>query len=185
MVYLLGDTEQRARQIGDVLERVKSLEGTDLIAWKQDGEACVWSTRGELRFAPGSQVTDRRGASWDLDGSLDSLEGEASNGELRTPSYPDGLGRVWAALGCDSVGEILISAAPGYEFVDWGGADHTGGGSHGSLVLEDSAVPLVFFGCGPDLDRDGRAAREWSIADVAPVVLEHFGIAHEPDLTNG
>jgi hypothetical protein len=177
MVYLLGDEEQRARRIGDVLERVKSLEGMDLVAWKQDDEACVWSSRGELRFAPGSQVTDRRGELWDIDGSLDSLEGTASNGELRTPSYPDALGRVWAALGCDSVGDILISAAPGHEFVDWGGADHTGGGSHGSLGLEDSAVPLVFYGCGPDLDRSAANEREWSIADVAPVVLDHFGIS--------
>ena len=177
MVYLLGDEEQRARRIGDVLGRVKSLEGIDLVAWMQNGEACVWSSRGELRFAPGSQVTDRRAESWDIDGSLASLGGEASNGELRTPSYPDALGRLWAALGCDSVGDILISAAPQYEFVDWGGADHTGGGSHGSLGLEDSAVPLVFYGCGPDLDRSAADGREWSIADVAPVVLDHFGIA--------
>jgi hypothetical protein len=183
MVYLLGDEEERARQMGDLLERVRSLDGMDLVAWKQNGEACVWSNRGELRFAPGTQVTARRGANWDIDGSLDSLEGEASNGELRTPSYPDGLGRVWAALGCDSVGDILVSAAPGYEFVDWGGADHTGGGSHGSLGLEDSAVPLVFYGCGPDLDRDGEGSREWSIADVAPVVLKHFGVEPPADLT--
>ena len=98
---------------------------------------------------------------------------------LLTPAYPDALGRIWAALGCDSTGEILISAEPEYEFVDWGGADHAGGGSHGSLGLGDSAVPLVFLGCGPDLHRqngvDVRA--EWSIVDVAAVVLDHFGVS--------
>ena len=50
------------REIGQVLERVKVVEGIDLVAWKENGEACLWSSRGELRFAPGSQVTDRRGA---------------------------------------------------------------------------------------------------------------------------
>jgi hypothetical protein len=178
MVYLLGDEEHRARRIGDVLERVKSVDGSDLVAWKQNGEACVWSSRGELRFTPGSQVSDRRGESWDVEGSISALEGEASNGELRTPSYPDALGRIWAALGCDSTGEILISAQPEYEFVDWGGADHIGGGSHGSLGLGDSSVPLVFVGCGPDLHGNGGdAQREWSIADVSAIVLDHFGIS--------
>jgi hypothetical protein len=178
MVYLLGDEEQRAQRIGDVLERVKSLDGCDLVAWKQNGEACVWSSRGELRFTRGSQFSDRRGESWDVEGSPVALEGEASNGELRTPSYPDALGRIWAALGCDSAGEILISAQPEYEFVDWGGSDHTGGGSHGSLGLGDSSVPLVFLGCGPDLHQNGGdMQREWSIADVSAVVLDHFGIS--------
>jgi hypothetical protein len=176
MIYLLGDTEQRARQMTDVLERVRSLEGTDLVAWKQNGEACVWSNRGELRFAPGTQARDRRGVAWDLEGSVASVEGEAGNGELRTPSYPDALGRIWAALECDSTGEILISAQEGYEYVDWGGADHAGGGSHGSLGLGDSSVPLVFVGCGPDVERQGDEDREWSITDVAAIVLDHFGI---------
>ena len=75
MVYLLGDEERRGRQIGEVLERVKAVEGVDLVAWKENGEACLWSSRGELRFAPGSQVRDRRGASWDVTGSLAALEG--------------------------------------------------------------------------------------------------------------
>ena len=179
MVYLLGDEERRAGQIGDVLDRVKAVDGADLVAWKQNGDACVWSGRGELRFTPGSQVTDRRGVSWDLEGSVAAIDGRSSDGELLTASYPDALGRIWAALGCDSAGEILISAQEEYEFVDWGGADHAGGGSHGSLGLGDSSVPLVFLGCGPDLDRGNGddVLREWSIADVAAIVLDHFGIS--------
>ena len=62
-----------------------------------------------------------------------------------------------------------MSAAEGWELADLGGRHHAGGGSHGSLVAGDSIVPLA----------DGRARRASSrrITDVAPAVLEHFGVA--------
>jgi hypothetical protein len=72
---------------------------------------------------------------------------------------------------------VLISAELGYEFVDWGGADHVGGGSHGSLRRGDSLGPLAFVNCGPDLDGGTARERPWSIADVYPIVLDHFGVA--------
>ena len=62
------------------------------------------------------------------------------------------------------------SAAPGYEFADWGGVDHVGGGSHGSLHRADSLGALAF--CGVDAGHDNE---QWSIADVAPMVRSHFG----------
>jgi hypothetical protein len=101
-----------------------------------------------------------------------------SENEIVTPAYPDAFGRIWAALASDSTGELLLSADSRYEFVDWGGADHVGGGSHGSLERGDSDVPLVFLNCGPDLGSNGGrgADDEWSIADVAQVVLDHFGV---------
>jgi hypothetical protein len=68
---------------------------------------------------------------------------------------------------------VLLSASPGYEFVDWGGADHVGGGSHGSLHRTDSLGALLWCGTGPaSASERGR----WSIRDVAPMVREHFGI---------
>jgi hypothetical protein len=72
---------------------------------------------------------------------------------------------------------VLISAARGYEFVDWGGADHVGGGSHGSLRRGDSLGPLAFVNCGPNLAGNGAGAQPWSIADVHQIVLDHFGVA--------
>ena len=68
---------------------------------------------------------------------------------------------------CAGAGDVLVSAARGYEFVDWGGADHVGGGSHGSLRRGDSLGPLAFVNCGPDLDGGDARDRPWSIADVA------------------
>lgn len=158
-----------------VLARLEKLEGLDVIAWMQDGEAHVWTSRGRLRFAPGSALTDMRGGTWDVEGSPAVLEAQASEGEWDSRIYPDVLGRLWAALECDGAGDILLSAERGYEFVDWGGADHVGGGSHGSLRRGDSLGPLAFVNCGPDAGRDQEARRQWALTDVAQVVLDHFG----------
>ena len=61
---------------------------------------------------------------------------------------------------------------PGYEFLDWGGAHHVGGGSHGSLHANDSLGALLWCGTGPDAP-DARAV---ALRDVVPMVLEHFGV---------
>jgi type I phosphodiesterase/nucleotide pyrophosphatase len=177
MLYLLDDEPAREPEIERVLRRLERVDGIELAAWRSDGEACVRSAAGELRFAPGGTATDRRGRGWDLEGSLQALELEVASGELRFGDFPDALGRLWDALSAGSTGDVLVSAEPGYEFVDWGGADHAGGGSHGSLRAEDSMVPLVFWGCGPDARDDATdGERPWSITDVAPEVLGHFGL---------
>ena len=77
------------------------------------------------------------------------------DGRVSSATYPDALGRVWSALRCRTSGELLLSAAPGYEFLDWGGAHHVGGGSHGSLHANDSLGALLWCGTGPA----GRRAR--------------------------
>ena len=76
---------------------------------------------------------------------------------------------MWAALQCPTSGDVLLSAAPGYEFADWGGADHVGGGSHGSLHRSDSLGALIFAGVEPE-----EAPAQWSIRDVAGMVRSHF-----------
>jgi hypothetical protein len=94
---------------------------------------------------------------------------------VRSETYPDALARVWAALTCPTSGDVLISAAPGYEFADWGGVDHVGGGSHGALHALDSMGALAF--CGVEAPAPAAAtAGGWSIVDVAPMVRAHFGL---------
>jgi hypothetical protein len=67
----------------------------------------------------------------------------------------------------------MLSAEPGYEFVDWGGADHVGGGSHGSLHRSDSLGALLWCGTGPE----GREHhRQWSLLDIAPMIRDHFRV---------
>lgn len=180
MVYALHPEERDAMR-ASVLARAHAIEGVDLIAWlahdahdaPSEGVVCG-PGRGELRFAPGGDLRDLRGLRWHLEGELSVLGGaiQPGDGHLLTPTYPDALARVWAALTCPTSGEVLISASPGYEFVDWGGAAHVGGGSHGSLHACDSLAPLVL--CGVDLPADppGR----WAIRDVAALVRSHFGV---------
>jgi hypothetical protein len=174
MVYTL-DEERGDRVLERAVEAVEELEGVDLRLWLErgGGEAVVASARGELRFAPGGDLEDERGERWSVEGDLEALGLAAEDGRLRSVEYPDALSRIWSVLNCPTAGDLILSAAPGYEFVDWGGADHVGGGSHGSLHRSDSLGALLWCGTGPG----GRAAREqWSLSDVVPMVREHFGV---------
>jgi hypothetical protein len=126
-------------------------------------------TAAELRFRPGDGVHDLRGRAWSLDGSLSVIGGESRDGRLHAPDFPDALARVWSALTCPTSGDVLLSAAPGFEFLDLGGQAHVGGGSHGSLRAEDSLGAAILTGVGP---LDGR--EQWAIADFAPLVQRHF-----------
>ena len=177
MVYCLDEEHFTVKAFERLLRRLRAVEGAELLAWRderREGEACVWSERGELRFRPGGAVHDPRGEGWDVDGSLEALELTLADGVLSSRTYPDALRRIWSALSCAGTGDVLISAARGYEFTDWGGADHVGGGSHGSLRRGDSLATLAFVNCGPDLDPAAPWPSQWSIADVAPIVASHF-----------
>ena len=94
------------------------------------------------------------------------------DGTILSPDYPDALSRVWSALTCANSGEVLLSAAPGYEFIDWGRQAHVGGGSHGSLHASDSLGALVLSGVA----LPGPEPAQWAIRDVAPIVRGHFGL---------
>ena len=65
---------------------------------------------------------------------------------------------------------LLVSAAPGFEFPDWGGVDHVGGGSHGSLHHSDSLGALLFCGI------DAPPRQVWGIQDVAPLCASAFAV---------
>jgi hypothetical protein len=172
MVYGLV-AEARATAIPRVVQTASELEGVDVLAWREGDQGVIRGVgRGELRFAPGGDVRDARGNAWTVRGELGALSASTSGGIFDSPDYPDALRRVWAALTCATSGDVLLSAGPGWEFPDWGGADHVGGGSHGSLHHSDSLGALAFCGVdAPSMAGDGA----WSITDVAPMVRAHFG----------
>jgi predicted AlkP superfamily pyrophosphatase or phosphodiesterase len=144
MVYRLPRCRTETEQLARRLEREPSVE----VVLYREGEEAVARRRGdELRFAP-------------ADG------GFAVHGDESLLSYPDALERSWAALQNPNAGDLIVSAAPGFEFVDLGGRHHAGGGSHGSLEAGDSEVPMLAVG----LDPPER------IVDVAPTVLRYFGV---------
>lgn len=174
-VYVL-DREARAALIPRVVRTLLALEGVDLVMCltdHPDGEAAVHSRSGELRFAPRGDLTDLRGDTWSVDGDRTVLALEQRDGRVRSERYPDALGRVWSALRCRTAGEVLASARPGWEFLDWGGSHHIGGGSHGSLHANDSLGTLLWCGTGP---ASTESREQWTLRDVVPMVLEHFGL---------
>jgi hypothetical protein len=87
--------------------------------------------------------------------------------------HPEGRVRAQAALRNPNAGEVLLPAAPGWEFADLGGRHHVGGGSHGALAASDSVVPMLTVGIGEP---------PASITGIKGLVLDHFGVtaAGEP-----
>jgi hypothetical protein len=174
MVYAMVE-EARPAVIGRIVETAAAIGGVDLVAYRAGEQAVVRATgRGELRFRAGGDLRDTRGGTWTVEGDLTVLAASTSGGIFYSEEYPDALRRVWAALSCASSGDVLLSAGPGYEFPDWGGADHVGGGSHGSLHRSDSLGALAFSGVAAPA---GTGPGSWSITDVAPMVRGHFGLA--------
>jgi type I phosphodiesterase/nucleotide pyrophosphatase len=133
-------------------ERLDDDDAAETVLFLEDDEAVARREREELRFAP-------RGDGWETSGDEALL------------ALPDGLRRAWAALGNPNAGDVIVSAAAGVEFADLAGRHHVGGGSHGSLDAGDSEVPMLTIG----LD-----AQPGSIVEIAPAVLEHFGVEPPP-----
>jgi predicted AlkP superfamily pyrophosphatase or phosphodiesterase len=148
-VYLLPDARVDAASLAQRLDGEAAVETT----LRREGDEAVARRAGEeLRFKPS-------GDAWTTSGDVTILD------------HPDALHRSWSALANPNAGELLVSAAEGWELVDIGGRHHAGGGSHGSLVAGDSIVPLLTIGL--------EAAPE-RITDLAPAVLQHFGVEPPP-----
>ena len=134
------------RSLAVLLDAEPSVE---VALFLEHGTAVARREGEELRFAPDEA------AGWELGGDASLLEG------------PNALERSWRALANPNAGEVLLSAAPGWEFADLGGRHHLGGGSHGSLSAGDSEVPILTIG----IDGEPR-----SITDLAPLALGALGI---------
>jgi hypothetical protein len=136
--------------VGSLARRAEEAEGVDIVLFLEDGYAVARRGGEEVRFAAD-------GAGWSVSGERGLLD-----------DAPDAFERAWAALRNPNAGEIIVSASPGYEFSDLAGRHHVGGGSHGSLLAGDSLVPMLTIG----LEGNPR-----STIDLAPLALEHFGVA--------
>ena len=167
MIYAL-----QPRVLAAVVARARRIAGVEHVIWRDGAEAVIAGNGGELRFAPGSGARDQRGRGWSLSGELSVLDARIEGRTIYSERYPDALGRAWDALVCPTSGDVLLSAADGFEFTDWGGANHSGGGSHGSLGAGDSLAPLICCGLAGGLERE-----QWSIKDVTPLIARHFGLA--------
>jgi hypothetical protein len=144
MVYRLPGCAADSRALAELLDHEPHV-----VLFRENGDAVARVGGEELRFAPAE-------SGWRTTGDTSLLD------------QPDALERAWAALANPNAGDVIVSAAPGVEFADLGGRAHVGGGSHGSLELGDSEVPMISVGLGAPPPR---------IVDVAPRVLDHFGVS--------
>jgi hypothetical protein len=190
-VYMLDTGPRHPVALERIRAHLHNLEGVGLLTWLAGPDGAPVVRRGlglpdedpvqavverngyELRFRPGGQLRDQRGNEWELMGEPEALDADITRGRFESEEYPDALARLWSALTSPHAGDVLISAAEGYECVDWGGVSHAGGGSHGSLGRGDSLGPVMFVGCGPK--RPGKQG-QWALRDLSAVILDHFGV---------
>ncbi len=176
-VWILPHSRRRESLAANVRAHLElEIEAVDLVAWL-DPDRELAHVRGagcELRFRPDPDgpVTDRRGVTWTLDGDPNALGARITGGRFVADDYPDGLSRLWAALRNPNAADILISLAPDWECVDWGGGNHIPGGSHGSLLATDSLGTLLTVG----LDGERPEREQWAISDVYGLIEGHFGL---------
>jgi hypothetical protein len=168
MVYRLASDMPRE----EIALRLAERPSADVVAWLEDGHAVALHGGKRLRFTAGGPERDLRGGAWELEGDRTAL-GLAAGGLLRSETHPNALERLWSLLHCVNAGDVVASAAPGWEFCDAGGQTHLGGGSHGSLHVSDSIVPLGFAGFD---DEQPPLPPQPSITDIAPAIRSSFGI---------
>jgi predicted AlkP superfamily pyrophosphatase or phosphodiesterase len=132
-------TREAAPTPRELAERLDADEAAETVLFREGDDAFARSDLEEVRIDPDEPLFD----------------------------YPDGGMRAWAALQNPNSGDVIVSAAPGFEFADLAGRHHAGGGSHGSLRLGDSEVPMLTIG----LDLQPQ-----SIVEIAPAILQHFGV---------
>src|SRR5688572_1443371 len=87
MVYAL-DEGRRAELVAGAVATLRGLEGVDLVATRANGEAVVQSGRGELRFAPGGDLRDRRARAWRVTGEHAVLDLDVTGGQATSATYP-------------------------------------------------------------------------------------------------
>jgi hypothetical protein len=150
-VYRLPRCSESVRALA---ERLDAHPAVDVALFLEDGDAVARREGVELGFRP-------------------DLSGWSTSGDHAVLDHPDAFTRAWAALHNPNAGEVLVSAAEGFEFTDLGGRHHAGGGSHGSLVAGDSEVPMLAVGI-----EEPPA----SITGIAPAVLRHFRVGGAPHL---
>jgi Type I phosphodiesterase / nucleotide pyrophosphatase len=178
MVYRLAGAPS-ARDLAGRLERT---DGVDLVVFVEDGRFVVRRDGAELAFRRATHdepdaVLDRRGSRYLVEGDDRALLLEREGAVVSSPAYPNALERIAGLLASINAGEVAASAGPGVEFVDAGGSDHVGGGSHGSLSVSDSSVPFLTAGFSRPVDLPA----EPSITDVYGLVARELGLeAEEP-----
>ena len=178
LIYRLHDAAPSPDWIA---QRALEAPSVDIAAFAHEGRMTVRGSSGTLHAQRDPEsgmpteravVTGRDHDKWTISGDLDLLDITIVDGKIRYGRYPDALERLDQAVGCIHAGDVVISARPGYEFIDIGGGKHTGG-SHGSLHVTDSTAPLLTWGL------EDVPQLEWPtlrLSDISGIIRAHFGL---------
>lgn len=165
----------------DVLaSRVGAIPGVDLVAFLEEESIVVERHGARLVATPtpaGLKVAHEQETAWALEGDPAVLDLDISSEQIHYGSYPDALARLSSSLRGVYAGDLVVSAEPGWEFVDLAGQHHGAGGSHGSLHELDSLAPLLAIGVD---DQHLPSRPTVRLGAVARMVRHHFGIDPEP-----
>jgi predicted AlkP superfamily pyrophosphatase or phosphodiesterase len=148
------------------VDRVARLDAGDDMVTASNRAAMVY-TDTPRRVAERLDTQQAAGIVCFREGDLVVARRDGDEDDAILDAVPDGRARVSAALANPNAGEVLVSAAPGWEFYDLAGRHHLGGGSHGSLEPADSLVPMLSIGLGPP---------PGSIAGIKDAIVRHFGV---------
>ncbi|WP_019119907.1 alkaline phosphatase family protein [Brevibacillus massiliensis] len=155
---------------------VKAVEGDeriDLIAWKEAEWVRVkqGGTERTLSFRKGGDRRDCYRNEWTIKGDWRVLDlKESEGGGVDYGDYPDALSRLYGALFSQAIQVVVVTAAPGFEFLSACSPTHLGGGSHGSLHKRDSLVPLLIAGASRPMPYPAR------IVDVKGFILQELAL---------
>ncbi|WP_019423207.1 alkaline phosphatase family protein [Paenibacillus sp. OSY-SE] len=157
MAYVYINDSKVAK--AEAVRRLQQEKRIDVIAWREGGDILVRSGRNEqeLTYRPNGNVRDRHGQTWNIRGDIGLLDMSLrkSDKRLEYGDYPDALMRLHSALSSHEGNFVIVTAAPGSEFIGESSPTHSGGAGHGSLHKQDSHVPLLISGSEtrPDIFR--------------------------------
>jgi hypothetical protein len=156
--------------------------GVDHVIWRASEDDpylhVVTRDRGALRFAEaadrGSDVLrDEYGGFWRVEGDLSAVDATRDGRDIRYRDYPNALERVANGVDHPRSSRLWVTARPGYEFRAPGQQVHRSAGSHGTLHVLDSMVPLLVAGAASEIP----LAVTPRIVDVAPLCATALGLA--------
>jgi predicted AlkP superfamily pyrophosphatase or phosphodiesterase len=179
-IYL---SQRAGSMIERIADRLLQDERIDQVLWPASltdnapGFVVATHDRGRLRFTEAEGEDGREpardvyGTTWHWEGDLATVDGRVEEGLIMFGDYPNAFERIANGLRNHNGGLIWLTARPGYEFRLPGMEVHPGG-SHGSLHLLDSTVPLFIAGApaGLELPRNPRTI------DVAGICTQALGI---------
>jgi arylsulfatase A-like enzyme len=158
----------------------------DLVAVRAEDGARVFGRRGSAAIERTQLDTYRYRVLTGGDPlgyDADERTAELLDGEPRTSrewlaataqhAHPDAVPQLAAAFECARAGDVLVFAAPGWDF----SPEYAGG--HGGLLAEEMLVPL--FLTGPRIPR-GAELPFARLVDVVPTLLELRGADVPPEL---